>query len=37
MNVLKENIQEFIQSYKDTVKKLDSCPIEVRPIRGTGM
>ncbi|WAR26433.1 RN123-like protein [Mya arenaria] len=33
MNVLKENIQEFIQSYKDTMKKLDSCPIEMTEVR----
>ncbi|XP_060567835.1 E3 ubiquitin-protein ligase RNF123-like [Ruditapes philippinarum] len=33
MNVLKEHIQEYIQSYKDTLKKLDCCPIEMDDVR----
>ncbi|XP_053378439.1 E3 ubiquitin-protein ligase RNF123-like [Mercenaria mercenaria] len=33
MNVLKEHIQEYIQSYKDTLKKLESCPIEMTEVR----
>lgn len=33
MNVMKEHIQEFIQSYKDTLNKLESCPVEMSDVR----
>ena len=29
MNSLRDNMQEFVQCYIDTEKKLESCPIEV--------
>ncbi|KAL4226862.1 hypothetical protein ACF0H5_014841 [Mactra antiquata] len=33
MNVLKEHIQDYVQSYTDTLKKLETCPIEMTDVR----